>query len=220
MTAPQSRPVPARSARRHAVRALALAAALLLPPVASHAQSRIGLIGGATFSTLRGVNDLDQRDGAMGGLSLLFPLVGPFSLQTELLGVTKGAGGTIGPSTDGVKLTYAEVPVLLRFTPSAGVLSPHVYAGPYVGLNINCSLQRGDTDCDDVGTISTRSADIGGVLGGGLDLAVGSLIITGGARYDFGVSKVIDFDVDNVRESAKTGMFALYAGVAIRFGTR
>jgi len=220
MTAMQSTPHRSRPARHDVVRALTMAAALLLPAAASEAQSRIGVIGGATFATLRGVDNLDQRDGAMGGLSVLFPVVGAFALQAELLGVTKGARGTIGSSTNGVKLTYAEVPLLLRFTPSPGVLSPHVYAGPYVGLRINCTLQGGDTDCDDVGTISTRSADVGGIVGGGLDLSLGSLILTGGARYGFGVSKVIDFDVNNVRESATTGTFALYAGVSIRLGSR
>lgn len=216
----QSRSGQTRPRRRVASRALGVAAAMLLPLATAEAQSRIGVIGGATFATLRGVDNVDQRDGAMGGVSLLFPVAGPFSLQTELLAVSKGAGGTIGPSSDGVKLTYAEVPVLLRFTPSAGLLSPHVYAGPYVGLRINCTLQSGNSDCDDVGTVSTRSADMGGLVGGGVDLSLGRLVLTGGARYGFGVSKVIDFDVDNVRESAKTGTFALYAGVSLQLGGR
>ena len=55
-------------------------------------------------------------------------------------------------------------------------------------------------------------------MGAGLDFDLGPLVLSGGARYSFGVSNVADFDIANVKQSAKNGVFALYAGAAIRVG--
>jgi hypothetical protein len=75
-------------------------------------------------------------------------------------------------------------------------------------------------NCDDVPGISTNTVDAGGIVGGGLDLNLGALVLTGGVRYGFGVSKVADFDADGVRESASNGSYAVYAGLSVRFGGR
>ncbi len=211
------------SVRRLAsARSAATLAATVLIALSSRlvqAQGSIGVIAGANYSTLKGVNSLDQRDGTMGGISLVLPLGGSIALQPELLLATKGAttGGTSG--TKGVKLNYAEVPVLIRVgLPGGSLVSPHVYAGPYLGLQVDCTVQGTNSKCDDVPSISTKSVDVGGIAGGGLDLAVGGLVLTAGVRYDFGISKVVEFQTSTVRESAKNGSFALYAGVAVRFG--
>ncbi len=193
---------------------------LALVPRVSHGQGvRIGGIIGATYSQLSGIDNLDQRTGTMGGVSVVLPLAGPFSLQTEALVVSKGADGQLSTSTNGVQLTYAEVPVLLRLSVSRqSMLAPHVYAGPYFGYQVDCSVQGSDVDCDDLPGVSTKSVDIGGIVGGGVDLDLGGLVLTSGLRYEFGVSKVIDFDTSNVRESARNGTFALYAGLSFRIG--
>ena len=186
------------------------------------AQSRhIGVIGGATFSTLNGLNSVDQRTGTIGGLSLVLPLGGSVSLQPEALFVTKGAKGPVSSSSNGVMLKYAEVPVLLRFSSTkASVIVPHVYVGPYFGLQIDCTVQGSSGSCNDLPGISTKSVDVGGIAGGGIDLNVGGLVLTAGARYDFGVSKVVEFKTSSVREAAKNGAFALYAGVSVGFGKK
>jgi hypothetical protein len=196
-----------------------LASAMMLPTASANAQAQIGAILGATFSTLRGVDNLDSRTGLLGGLSLVLPLAGPVRLQPELLFVTKGAEGADG--VDGVELSYAEIPVLLRLNLGAGGgITPHVYAGPYFGIEIDCKVEGTDADCDNSPDISTKSVDVGGTVGGGLDLDLGPAVLTGGLRYSFGVSKIADFEVGNVRESAKNGTFALYAGLALRLGSR
>ena len=181
----------------------------------------IGVIGGATFSTLNGLKSVDQRTGGMGGLSLVLPLGGSVSLQPEALFVTKGARGPVSSSSDGISIKYAEVPVLLRFSSShASVIVPHVYVGPYFGLQIDCTVKGSSGSCDDLPGISTKSVDVGGIAGAGIDLHVGGLVLTGGARYDFGVSKVIEFTTSSVREAAKNGAFAIYAGLAVGFGKK
>lgn len=198
-----------------------LALATLASQTAVAQGGHIGVIGGATFSTLNGLKSVDQRTGAMGGLSLVLPMGGSVSLQPEALFVTKGAKGPVSTSSNGVEIKYAEVPVLLRFSPSdASILVPHVYVGPYFGLQIDCKVQGSNGSCDDLPGISTKTVDLGGIAGAGIDLNVGGLILTAGARYDFGVSKVIEFKTSSVREAAKNGAFAIYAGLAIGFGKK
>jgi hypothetical protein len=198
-----------------------LALFLAIGSSAAHAQTQLHILAGATFAELRGLGDvdLDRRTGLMGGLSLVIPLgSGTFALQPEALVTSKGAKA---PADDGgLRLTYAEVPVLLRVNlVRSGVVQPHLYAGPYAGYRINCRLEGSDTaSCDDTPEVTTRTVDVGGIVGGGLTFGLAGLRATVGARYGFGVSKFADFDFDDVRRSAKNGAYAVYVGLG--FGGR
>jgi len=204
-----------RPSPRLAVALLALLAVLAAP--ASAQGGHIGAIVGATFSSLRGIDGLDSRSGLIGGLSLVLPSSGPLSLQPELLLTHKGAKGSTS-GAEGLRLHYAEVPLLLRLTLARdGMVHPHLYAGPYFGIQIDCTVSGSSGDCDDVPGISTKTVDVGGTLGGGVDVDFGPLVLTGGLRYGFGLSKVADFDIDTVQQSARNGTFAIYAGVGLRF---
>ncbi len=179
----------------------------------------IGIIGGATFSTLDGLKSVDQRTGAMGGLSLVLPLGGSLALQPEALFVSKGAKGPVSTGTGGLSIKYAEVPVLLRISGGGGsMIEPHVYAGPYFGLQVDCSVQSSSASCADLPGVTTKTVDVGGIGGVGLDLKLGGLVLTAGGRYDFGVSKVVEYKASSVKEAARNGTFALYAGLSRSFG--
>jgi hypothetical protein len=197
-----------------------LAASVMVPSASANAQAQVGAIVGPTFSTFRDVDNFDSRTGLLGGLSLVLPLASIARLQPELLFVSKGAEGSNGD--EGVRLKYAEVPILLRLNFSSGAsIVPHVYAGPYFGLEIDCTVTGAtSSDCDDVPGLSTKTVDVGAALGGGIDMDFGPLVLTGGLRYSFGISKVADFEFAGVRESAKNGVFALYAGLGLRLGSR
>lgn len=202
--------------KRSSVAGLALAVSALCAP-AAQAQGQFGAIVGATFTTLRGIDGLDSRTGLIGGLSLVMPIAGAVGLQPELLFVSKGAEGSNGDN--GLKLDYVELPVLLRLSLAEGTpVNPHIYAGPYFGYNISCKVEGTSADCDDVPGVSTKTVDMGGTVGGGIDFNVGSLILTGGLRYSFGISKVADFDTGLVDESAKNGVFAIYTGLKFSMG--
>jgi outer membrane protein with beta-barrel domain len=206
--------------RNHrAVLQLSLSATALLAPVTrGRAQGQIGAIVGATFSTLRGIDGLDSRTGLIGGLSLVLPGAGPFAIQTGALFVSKGAKGSTS-NADGLEINYLEVPLLLRIGLGLGTgPSPHIYAGPYLGYQLDCTVQGTSANCDDVPGVSTKTVDVGGIVGGGLDFGFGPLVLTAGLRYGFGVSKVADFEFGSVRESAKNGTFAIYTGLAIKLG--
>ena len=192
------------------------ATAVLVPSLSAQAQTQFGGIIGATFSTLRGVDGLDSRTGLIGGISLASG--GSLGLQTGLLFTSKGAKGSTS-NADGVQLDYIEVPLALRLSLGSGSnINPHVYAGPYLGFKIDCKVDGFSGDCDDVPGVSTKTVDIGGVVGGGLDFSFGPLVLITGLRYGFGVSNVADFEFGSVRESAKNGSFAIYTGLAIKLG--
>lgn len=197
---------------------LALTAFAAVTPTAARAQGgHVGAIVGATFSSLRGVDGLDTRTGLIGGISNVNS-GGVLTLQSELLFVSKGAKGT-NNTAEGLQLDYVEVPVMLRLQPmTEGTIHPHVYAGPYLGFKLDCKVKGTSGSCDDLPGVSTKTVDVGGTLGGGVDVDLGPLVLTGGARYAFGVSTVADFQLSNVKQSAKNGVFALYAGAAVRLG--
>jgi hypothetical protein len=178
----------------------------------------VSVIGGATFATLRGLDDvaLDQRTGAFGGLSFLLPLGGgALALQPEALLVAKGARAPRTATAD-LAVDLLEVPLLLRLSPAPGAaLSPHLYAGPSFGLRVRCRLTGRDARCDDVPEVNARTVEVGGVVGGGVTLALGALRPTLGVRYGFGLSPLADVQLGAVRESARTGTWALYAAVGL-----
>ncbi len=187
-----------------------------LPTVGSAQVGEIGLMAGASYSSLRGI-DADNRRSTLGGAYALIPLGGPIQLQVEGLATNRGA--TPSSINQEIRLSYFEVPVLLRLAVSpASLLNPHVYAGPYVGFRINCRVEGASGDCDDLGTVSTNTTDLGGVAGGGVSLAAGPLVLTGGARYTFGTSTIAEFDVGNAREDAKHGAYTVYVGLGFRLG--
>ena len=205
---------------------LAFAAILLLTPLASaEAQStgRFQLLGGATFSELRDVGDLDleRRTSASGGIGLLLPFGSRLGLQPELWITGRGAEAAGGEPGDGLELTSLELPVLLRLSLGGdAALSPHVYAGPSFGYQIRCRIQDdgSESDCDDVPGVSTKTIDVNAVVGGGVDVSVGGIVLTGGLRYAYGLSPVADLSFDSVTENARSGAFTAYVGVGFRLG--
>lgn len=210
---------PFRSSGSRALFASVVAAALAVttPAMAGAQGGHFGAVVGATFSTLRGIDGLDSRTGLIGGLSNVSS-GSLLALQSELLFVSKGAKGT-NSTAQGLQLDYVEVPIMLRLQPmTEGTIHPHVYAGPYVGFKLDCKVKGTTGSCDDLPGVSTKTVDVGGALGGGIDFDLGPLVLTGGMRYSFGVSSVADFDISNVKQSAKNGVFALYTGAAFRIG--
>ena len=215
--------MPARSRRRGTVcrSAVALAAVLCTAPLTAHAQAlEIGAMGGGTFSTLRGL-DAGERTGTLVGAYVLLPMGRTLQLQVEGLASSRGATPRGAGISEPLALRYAEVPVMLRLNLGGGsALRPHVYAGPYVGVRIACELEGVSGSCDDRPEVSASSVDVGGIAGGGASLDLGGLVLTGGARYGFGVSTLAEFEVGEVREAARHGGWAVYAGVGLRLGRR
>lgn len=220
-----------RGLRRRALSRTALtglvAGLLTGVPAASAGAQRLSLVGGMTFSQLRGLDDVksENRNGSIFGVSMNVP-VGPiWSLQPEALFLSKG--GRFGPAngaggaTD-VRLDYLEIPLLLRRNfGGSSVLVPHLYAGPSVSYNVNCSIDisgsgvpNTSSDCDRQ-DFEPRSLEYGAVVGGGIDISLVGFAVTGGVRYGVGLTHVTEENAAGLRDRARNGTLAVYAGFRI-----
>ena len=205
-------------------RSVATAVVLLVcAPFASTSAQRITLVGGLTFSKLRGVEEVksENRNGTLFGVSFNVPTGATWSLQPEALFISKGGklGSSAAEGERDIKLDYVEIPVLVRRNfLNVAALVPHVYAGPTVSFNVNCSVSvetngipeaRSDCMRDD---FKPKTLDWGAAIGAGVDLSAGRFGITAGARYGIGIANILDDDSSQFRDRVRNGTLAVYAG--------
>jgi hypothetical protein len=158
----------------------------------------IGALGGYNYSELSdlpsGISEVGQKGGLAVGAFVDINLTG-FFVSVEGLYVENKAE-TDG--TDTFQQTFIQVPVYLGYRFLSGMVRPALYAGGTASFETDCSVEvEGfpSTDCaDDLVGISTNSAIWGAVFGGGVDVAVGPVILTGDIRYNLGLSKISDTD--------------------------
>ncbi len=189
----------------------ALTAAIVLAQPAS-AQVGFKLAGGVDLTRLfgGGVGDTQQREGLGFGGSLSLLSMGPATLVAEGYYRQKGAKGVqelgdqlIEGGSAEIGLDYVEVPLLLRLNlPTLGTrVLPYVQGGPAFAWRIACSIKLDATssttkqDCADLtgGNLSEtlRDYEQGLVLGGGIDVAVGSVgALNVDARLTQGLSRI------------------------------
>lgn len=206
-------------------RRIACASSLLaLSAIPVHAQ-RLGIIAGGTFSQVRSSEDLhaSNRTGTIFGASLQFPIGTSVALQPELLFLNKGSKFTSPTGVPGggnLRLDYFEVPLLLRYDFSRGIVGPHLYAGPSVGFNVGCKISYRatntnagtSTDCNK-DNFKPKSLDYGLTVGGGVDFNLGGIGATAGARYGIGLADIRNDNSDQFTERVHNGVLSLYVGV-------
>mgnify|MGYP000541810377 FL=1 len=181
-----------------------IVASLALSP-AAHGQAEVkpGIKVGANLASFGG-GDADRffegadeqfRTGVvLGGFVTIDP-AGPFALQTELLYIQEGvqAEGTLSETTVTYKINYIEVPILAKLQiPVTGPLTPTFFAGPSVGVPVSETVEL-----EQSGSSSSRSiddlidpTDVGVHVGGGLDIAAGTVEVTLDLRYQIGVTSI------------------------------
>lgn len=208
-------------------RVAAAAAALMVAPTAVVHAQRIGVVAGATFSQLRGIENVKakNRQGTMFGATLRLPLGNAIAVQPELLFVNKGSELELGTGeTKNLRLDYFELPVLLRFEGGQGsAFGPHFYAGPSIGYNLDCKVSSSgvtntSSDCKRDDFLKPAKVEWSGIVGAGVDLSVGGLGVTGGARYGVGLSNISKDDSDDFESRVRNGTLTVYVGVL--FGKR
>ena len=196
---------------------------------AAHAQLPVprihfGVLGGAAFSKPGGadVGPINKTyTGWIAGGFVALPLGTGFGIRPELLYVHKGAVGAEAPGDPDItiRLPYVEVPVLLNYTlpiPGAGIVSPHLYAGPAVGFRTGCKVRTSDgTNTVTKGCAGgdpnpeVKRTDFSLTFGGGI--GVGRAIID--VRYDLGLTKIDD---TGSNADVKHRTFYLLAGWTFR----
>lgn len=172
-------------------------------------QMRVGLRGGLSVSGMSTDEEgLGFGKGLIGGGWIRTPLRGVIGLQVEGYYVQKGFRETDAQNATvaWLQLDYFEFPLLLTFLVNRG--EPQM---GYVAVGGAFSLERGCTfgargegvsaevDCDQFNRNSgglgfyPENFDAGLVMGGGLEIDVGSLIVTFDARADAGLREAVRF---------------------------
>jgi hypothetical protein len=172
---------------------------LLLVSTASFAQHfELGAKAGVNISNFSGAsNEADLKAKSLigfhaGGFVSLF-LGNNFAIQPEVLLSTQGAKlEQTGSKTD-YKLTYINVPVMLKYRSNGGF---YLEAGPQIGFKVN---EKVDGTSEDFANSTDLS--IAGGLGYHSPIGLGI-----GARYTAGLSKLGDFNASTTKPDWKNGV--------------
>ena len=171
---------------------------LLLAGTASFAQRfDIGIKAGANISNFSGSSNASQVKtntlvGFHAGLFLGLYAGNNFSVQPEVLFSTQGAKIEDGTTTKDYKLTYINLPVMLKYRFNGGF---YLEAGPQVGFNVHSTVAGNSEDF-------AKSTDLAIAGGLGFSSKIGIGI---GARYVAGLSKVGDFNASATKPDYKNG---------------
>lgn len=215
--------------RRAAAATTALAALLLLAVPAAGQGLDLGAQAGVNISDLSQVDEAGGETESITGFRVggvvRLGLGGAFGLRSGIHLTRSGARSTEtdpfpGAGFNGeLRLTRLEVPLAVSLAvPTGGsLLTPRLYAGGQVAFELDCEVA--DLDCDDpadtlFGETETTSFSL--VFGGGIDFAAGPGKITLDARYDHGLTDVIDdSELRQVGGDQRTRNIALSAGYLI-----
>jgi len=161
--------------------------------------------------TIEDVKD-EAKTGFVGGVHVKFPL-GALRLQLEGLYSVKGAKGTstLASAHWETKLTYLEIPLLLKYEFPIPVVSPFVYAGPSLGILLEAEEKNEviNNEWHDIKD-GMEPTDWGLVVGGGAEIIGLTLEI----RYTHGLSEASQGDLENsLVNKAKNRTFAVMAGI-------
>jgi len=165
--------------------------------------AKAGLYTANTTEIPTGWPQTSFKNGFAGGVYMDYAFNRYFSLQPEVLYVTKGLNAGRANSRYVVnyaaRFDYIEIPLLAKFTVTGkSHFSPFFFAGPGIGINLAADV---DIDITDTRTdeSASGSSDWSGIMnrtefcfsfGAGCRYAIGLGGITADARFDLGLSNV------------------------------
>lgn len=135
--------------------------------------------------------------------------------QPELLFSQKGSDFQVGNIREDYRLSYIEVPMLLKVSVPISSLRPNIFAGPYASFKVSETYTYTEvlTGATLTGEDNTKSIDYGAIFGAGLDVNLSSAIITVDGRYNLGLQELEDADEP---KDIKNGSFSFNVGIAFK----
>ena len=200
---------------------------ILVTPVA--AETRIGVLGGINLATL---HETPAEEGLFSNRTLFeagavadVGLGGSFSLRFEPAYLVKGSDVTFalfGPQPSapngGLRLSYVELPVLLRLSLGAGSVRPYLLAGPTVGYLVSAKSQDFSTG-EEMDVLETfNRIDAGVSFGGGFSVPAGRTLVFFEGRYSLGLKNILKDSEDTAGGTLKSRGVQIAAGVTFRLG--
>tara|TARA_B100000809_G_scaffold260086_1_gene306347 strand:+ start:2477 stop:3025 length:549 start_codon:yes stop_codon:yes gene_type:complete len=160
-----------------------LVVVLIVVGFTANAQFKFGLGGGLNMSNLGGsdISNTDSRLGFNGGLMMEVKL--PIKLGVELDVLFSSKGAKMLGSSDGMKLSYIDLPVVMKIY-MAKVISFQLGAQ----YSMLLSAKSSGFDVKD----ELKPSDLSAVLGLGVDV----LKLHVSARYNYGLTSIDDAGAD------------------------
>jgi hypothetical protein len=129
-----------------------------------------------------------------------------WAIESGLLFTMKGAQETTSSGTGVFRMSYVQMPILLRYDFSGtGTVRPYVLGGWAIGWRTACTLDQtsgGSTsrfECSSLKSVTRdaliRTVDYGGIVGGGVAFNVGGRRLSIGGRLDHSFDS-FDMDAD------------------------
>lgn len=201
---------------------VALMAAGSVPLAAQSSRLSYGGLLGLSFSKAGG-EDIGGNSklviGTAVGAFATFRFGGALALEPQILMVDKGIKSEESGLSATAKLTYIQVPLLVKVlfpVGAPGGVTAFLFAGPAVAYRVGCRLtlaQVGNElagDCDsDEQTDALRSFDASALVGLGADIGRATFSV----RYDLGLSR-LDQSAD--ANDIKNRSIVLLGGVRVR----
>ena len=158
-----------------------------------------GIKAGPSFYNLSGddFEEGDMKTGFHAGIFVNIPLSSMFSFNPELLYNTEGSKIEESGDKLTMNLSYLNVPLMLQYNNPGGFFAE---LGPQIGFLMSAKAKyevMGVEDEEDVkDELKSTSFSLG--IGAGYDLPGG---LGFGARYNFGLSPIVDVDDDDTKSS-------------------
>ncbi|MCD4820245.1 MAG: PorT family protein [Candidatus Cloacimonetes bacterium] len=175
-----------------------------------------GIVGkgvklGFNFAKIDG-NDVeinfDSKLGFIIGGFAIFQMTDMIFIQPELFYTMKGAKDDGEGYVSTISLNYLELPVLAKFNiPIEGNLTPNLFFGPALGINLSSTHKVEYDDYDDVSDDleDIKGMEFGLIFGGGIN--INKICID--ARYNLGLSSIDD---SSDSEDVKNRVFSILLG--------
>ena len=176
-----------------------MCAVALLCAVQSSAQ-KYGVVGGATFSSIHGLENSSKTGWNVGG-TVQFKLPLGFSVQPSLVYNCKAAELSSGVGSAGLKVDYLELPVSFQWGPDLLIFRPFIDVSPYIGyaLASKATIETIVSAPLKWDSSSIQRFECGLGLGGGIE--VWRLQVTCRYNWNFGALVNADTGFQSVREA-------------------
>lgn len=157
-------------------------AAMMLSTVSANAGGlKLGVIAGGTSTNVADVTNIDNAKNnlnLMAGISLQIPLPLGFSIQPDVLYLTKTTYANVGNVVNEITqydCGYFEIPVSLQWGPDLLLFRPFVEVAPFIGFAVNNLTQVFDGSTDAKTSLKNTWDGIdrfayGVAFGGGIDI--------------------------------------------------
>lgn len=196
--------------------ALICAAALLCATQMS--AQKYGVLGGATFSSLKGIEN-SSRTGWNAGATVQFRLPLGFTIQPSLVYNSKGSEISVLAGKTGLSVGYLELPVSFQWGPDLLIFRPFLDVSPYIGYALSSKVSADvPLTSKQWKTSNLQRFEYGLGLGGGIEVWRFQLL----CRYNWNFGPLVNdsgkVDFPHIEDAFNNNFGGVTLSLAFLFG--